>query len=70
MDVSNGSIETTSFNNIEHLKNFILTLNPTEIVHADDKPSNTAFDFLAEDPQFKKFPVSKVKFQSVSMWVM
>jgi DNA mismatch repair protein MutS len=60
LDVSNGSIETTHFNNIEHLKNFILTLNPSEIVHPDDKTSNAAFSFLQLEFQFKKFPVSKV----------
>jgi DNA mismatch repair protein MutS len=60
LDVSNGSIETANFGNIEHLKNFILTLNPSEIVHSDDKPSNAAFEFLSVDVNFRKFPVSKI----------
>lgn len=60
LDVSNGAIETTNFDNVDNLKNFILALNPSEIVHADDKLSNNTLSFLNTEFQFKKFPISKI----------
>lgn len=60
LDVSSGSIEITSFQSIEELKNFVLTLCPSEILISDDKESNNAFAFLENDSQFRRFPVSKL----------
>jgi DNA mismatch repair protein MutS len=60
LDVSNGSIETTIIQDIEEMKNFILTLSPSEIVVPDDKESINAFSFFETDTQFRRFSLSKV----------
>lgn len=43
LDVSSGSIETTTFLNLEDIKGFILTLLASEIVLPDDEENNQQF---------------------------
>lgn len=61
LDVSSGSIETTTFSNLEDIKGFILTLSASEIVLPDDEETMRSFSFLENEPQYKKFTINKIQ---------
>ncbi len=61
LDVSSGSIETTTFLNLEDIKAFILTLSASEIVLPDDEETMRSFSFLENEPQYKKFTINKIQ---------
>ena len=60
LDVSSGVIESASLDKIQEVKNFILTLAPSEIIVSDDPTTQKIFSFLTEEPSFARFSVSHV----------
>ena len=60
LDVSSGTIESTSIQSIQEAKNFILTLAPSEIIISDDPTTEKIFSFLKTEPTFARFSVSLV----------
>lgn len=59
IDVSSGAVETTSFDQVEELKNFILSLSPSEIVVPNDAKLAEQLSFLEGD-FFEHFHVEKI----------